>query len=192
MGKMSHILFCQGEHICPWWFTYAIDNPLRRFIQPAEEILKNYIRASDTAIDIGCGFGYFTIAMAHLVGEAGHVIAVDLQEKMLQKVYKRAQRANLQSRIQLHQSTIDDLGIQVQADFILASWMVHEVKLKSDLMQKVASLLKPEAHFLMLEPKLHVSRQQFEQSCAEATQAGLVLDSRPEIALSQTALFQKI
>ena len=39
-----------------------------------------------TALDVGCGPGFFTLDMARLVGESGQVIAADLQEGMLQIV----------------------------------------------------------------------------------------------------------
>nr|CBH38630.1 hypothetical protein BSM_21070 [uncultured archaeon] len=39
-----------------------------------------------TALDLGCGPGFFSVEMAIMVGEYGLVIATDLQEGLLQKL----------------------------------------------------------------------------------------------------------
>ena len=75
-------------HVCPWWGGYFIDNRLRRLLHRPETILKPYVQAGMTALDFGCGMGFFSIAMATLVGEQGHVISVDLQSRMLQTLGK--------------------------------------------------------------------------------------------------------
>lgn len=71
------------KHICPWWLAYTFDNPLRRYFHDPQAILMPYLREGMTAIDLGCGMGYFSRAMAKIVGDAGKVISVDLQTKML-------------------------------------------------------------------------------------------------------------
>ena len=50
-------------------------------------------------MDLGCGMGYFSIGMARLVGGKGKVIAVDLQQKMLDTMVKRASRSGVADRI---------------------------------------------------------------------------------------------
>ena len=58
-----------------------MDNPIRRIIHSPDKILGGYIEPGQTVLDLGCGSGTFTIAMARMVGEAGRVIAVDLQDE---------------------------------------------------------------------------------------------------------------
>ena len=41
-------------------------------------------------MDVGCGMGYFSLPLARLTGESGHVIAADLQERMLEGLRRRA------------------------------------------------------------------------------------------------------
>ncbi len=68
---------------CPWWFLFTFDNPFRKIYQDPFTILTPYLKNGDTAVDLGCGMGYFSIPMAELVGDRGKVVAVDLQERML-------------------------------------------------------------------------------------------------------------
>lgn len=45
-----------------------------------------------TAMDIGCGPGFFTLAMARMAGPEGKVIAIDMQQEMLDLVKKKSDR----------------------------------------------------------------------------------------------------
>jgi hypothetical protein len=47
----------------------------------------------------GCGMGYFSIAMAGMVGGRGKILRLGLQPKMLEITEKRARRANFNNRM---------------------------------------------------------------------------------------------
>ena len=180
------------ERTCPWWLAYTFDNPLRRWLHDPDEIFAGLIKPGQTAIDVGCGMGYFTIAMASMVGPEGRVVAVDLQEQMLKRVKKRAERAGLIPRIQLHQCGPDSLGVSgVQADLVLAFWMVHEVKDRASFIREVHGLMKPGAHFLVAEPRMHVSAENVQHTVELAQAAGLSPVAGPKIGWSRAVLFRK-
>ena len=67
--------------------------------------------------DIGCGMGYFSIALAALVGDAGTVIAVDVQQEMPDRTRKRAERAGVARRIRPVLAAHDDLGFREPRGF---------------------------------------------------------------------------
>lgn len=71
------------NRVCPVERAGSLDNIFRRWLQNPWKILRPYIKEGMTVLDFGCGPGYFTIAMAQMVGTSGWVIAVDLQEGML-------------------------------------------------------------------------------------------------------------
>src|SRR5512137_583338 len=98
-------------HVCPWWLARALDNPIRRLIHSPKEILGRYIEPGQTVLDLGCGSGTFTIAMARMIGEAGKVIAVDVQDEMLQIVRQKAVKEGLDSRIITYKSEPGRIGI---------------------------------------------------------------------------------
>ncbi len=91
-------LVLRDKRICPWWLAYSFDNPLRRYLHDPRKIVAPYLREGMIAIDIGCGMGYFSSGMAKIVGDAGKVIAVDVQQEMLDITLKRAKR-DMASRI---------------------------------------------------------------------------------------------
>ena len=177
------------SHVCPWWLCFTFDNPLRRLIHNPAQILREWLAPGQTAIDIGCGMGYFSLPMARLVGDKGCVIAADLQAQMLQRVQQRAARAGLQSRIQLHRCQPDTLAISEPADFVLTFWMAHEVPNKTAFLQEIRNLLKPNARYLLVEPKIHVSGTDFQKTVEAAEAVGLKPCTKPNIGLSRAVVF---
>ncbi len=126
-------------HVCPWWLARALDNPIRRLIHSPDKILGGYIEPGQTVLDLGCGSGTFTTAMARMVGETGRVIAVDLQDEMLQMVRQKAAKESLDSRLITHKSKPDRIGIADKIDFALAFYMIHEVPDVDAFLLEVAS-----------------------------------------------------
>jgi len=184
-------IFLTNDQVCPWWLAYSFDNPLRRLVHNPEKMLEKFINEGDTVVDIGCGMGYFSIGMAKMVGAKGHVISVDLQEKMLERVRQRAQQKGLLSRITLHKCSSDKLEVNEQADFALGFWMVHEVRNKDAFLNEIVTILKPGARFLIVEPRMHVTETHFRKIADIAEKAGLKSQSEEKIGLSRAILFVK-
>jgi ubiquinone/menaquinone biosynthesis C-methylase UbiE len=91
--------------------------------------------------------------MAKLVGDQGRVIAVDLQQKMLDVLLQRAEKAGLADHIQTHECEQDRLGVDAQADFALAFMMVHEVPDQRRMYGEIYGCLKLDGKLLVAEPK---------------------------------------
>ncbi len=178
-------------HTCPWWFLFTFDNPLRRLIHDPEKILGAYVKPGDRVLDVGCGMGAFTLGLAELVGRKGLVYAADLQEQMLAGLQKRAERAGLMERIQLHLSSPDQIGVSEPVDFALAFWMVHEVRRPEGFLRQIYDLLKPGGRLLIAEPRIHVSGKGFGQTVSLAIKVGFQVEGEPEIRASRAVLFQK-
>jgi ubiquinone/menaquinone biosynthesis C-methylase UbiE len=179
------------EHVCPTWLAGPLENPLRRFIHNPDKIFSGLISQNQTVVDVGCGPGFFSVGMAKLVGDEGRVIAVDLQQQMLNRVRRRARQEGVESRLQFHHGPIEGLDYAGQIDFGLAFWMVHEVPDKPAFLQTIRRLLKPGAHFLLVEPLIHVSAPAFQHTVELARAAGLTLSREPSIRLSRTVLLKK-
>lgn len=177
-----------GPHVCPWWGGYFIDNPLRRLLHNPEQILGPYLRSGMTAMDFGCGMGLFAIAMAKLVGNDGRVIAVDLQQKMLDVLGKRANKAGAAERIRLHRCEADSLRLHEPLDFALAFYSAHEVPDLGRLLSEIHGLLRPAGRLLVVEPIGHVTGEDFEKMLALAEQIGFQVQDRPQIRLSRAAV----
>ena len=178
-------------HVCPWWGGYFIDNRFRRLLHNPERILGPHVRSGMTVMDVGCGMGFFAIAMARLVGPGGRVIAVDFQQKMLDVLRKRAAKAGVGDRIDAHRCQVDALEVEGPVDFALAFYSAHEVPDLPRLFREIHECLRPGGRFLLVEPVGHVSAADFQNQLAMAQDVGLVAGDRPRIRLSRAAVLVK-
>ena len=183
-----------SRHVCPWWLGYLLASPLRRLIQDPAKILRPYVTPAMTALDVGSGMGFFTLPLAERTGPSGRVVAVDLQEKMLQGLMRRAQRAGLADRIETRLCTSDSLGLkdlEGSVDFALAFALLHEVPDRQKLLTEISRSMKPEGTFLLAEPAGHVTRADFEITVAYAEAAGFRRALSPSIRRSHSVVMKK-
>lgn len=176
---------------CPWWLLFTFDNPLRKWIHNPRAILSPWVNPGDTVLDVGCGMGYFSLELARLAGADGKVIAADLQPEMLAGLQKRALHAGLQSRIHPHICLSNGINIPEPIDLALAFWMVHEVRDREAFLADIYTHLKPGGRFLIVEPKIHVSRQNFLRTLWLCQKIGFLLISEPRVAISRALLMVK-
>ena len=181
----------EGTFVCPWWLIRTFDNPLRFVLQKPERILRELVHPGDRCLDVGCGYGYFTIPMARLVGPTGSVVAVDLQPEMLKGVRRRAERENLSSRIVVHQADASGLHLDGAFDCALAFWMMHEVQDQKSMLVEICVALKLGARFLLSEPRLHVNQRSFDRTVGLAEGVGFDRLSQPRIFFSRSLLMSK-
>jgi 2-polyprenyl-3-methyl-5-hydroxy-6-metoxy-1,4-benzoquinol methylase len=180
-----------SAHICPWWLAYTFDNPLRRLVHRPEKVLGPYVREGMQVMDVGCGMGHFSLGMARMVGPGGLVISIDLQKEMLDILTRRALKAGLTERISTRLCGPDSLGVEEEADFILAFWMVHEAPDQGGLLAGLEKLLRPGGRLLVAEPKMHVRSGEFDKTLRAAEANGLEVIERPGVAFSHAAVFKR-
>jgi ubiquinone/menaquinone biosynthesis C-methylase UbiE len=179
------------EHVCPWWLAYTFDNRIRKKFHDPDKILKPYIKKGMTLLDIGCGMGYFSIAMAGLTGSKGRVIALDIQERMLGIMKKRASHAGVIKSIIPVLAKENDLCMSTKVDFVLSFWMLHEIPDKKRFLKQVFDILKAKGRYLIVEPKIHTSAKYFIEIEDILTTAGFRILERPAVALSRAVLLGK-
>ena len=180
-----------STHVCSWWQAWGLDNPIRKLLQNPYKIVGRYIEEGQTVLDLGCGPGVFSLAMAEMVGETGKVVSVDIQEEMLQMLKRKSAQAGLGSRILVHKSQPNKIGISEKVDFALAFYMVHEVPNIESFLREVVMLLKPHGKLLIVEPMFHVSKSSFEEPIRVAQSVGLRPISWPKVFFSRAALLQQ-
>jgi ubiquinone/menaquinone biosynthesis C-methylase UbiE len=171
----------RSGHVCPWWLAYTFDNPIRRLIHPPDKILGPYVREGMTVLDVGAGFGHFSIGMAYLVGETGRVVAADVQEKMLEKTLSRARKAGVEGRITPLLCRSTELGLDIEVDFALACNVLHEMPGLAGVFAELRLWLKPDGGFLIMEPMGHVGAAAFGAEIKTALQAGFREQTRPRV-----------
>ncbi|MFA6225028.1 MAG: class I SAM-dependent methyltransferase [Methanoregula sp.] len=174
----------RASYLDGWW---------RQLNYQLGRLVNKYVHPGDTVLDIGCGPGLFTLPIARCVGENGKVIAVDLQEGMLEILEKKATKEGLLARIRLHKAEPQSLGLEYpgRLDVALGACVIHEVPDTARLMREVFSLLVPGGTFLIAEPKHEIPMDEFETTLAMAASAGFRRGGTPFVLRSHTALLRK-
>ncbi|MCG8334599.1 MAG: class I SAM-dependent methyltransferase [Proteobacteria bacterium] len=179
------------KNICPVERAGGFDAWYRKWFQNPDKILGPLVKEGMAVIDYGCGPGFFTVSMANLVGESGKVVAIDIQEGMLELLNKKIRNSDIKKRIVLHKCDDENIAITEPIDFILAFYVIHEVPHKNILFEKFNSILKPHGKILIVEPPIHVSRAGFNKSLKIAQNNGFTLEKGPGMLFSKTALLTK-
>ncbi|KMY65790.1 methyltransferase type 11 [Desulfocarbo indianensis] len=183
-----------AQHVCPVWVGYLLLNPLRKLLENPERLLAPFITPGMTVLEPGCGMGFFTLPMARLVGASGKVVVVDLQETMLAKLRRRARRAGVDEVIETRLAQGDSLGVSDlggQVDFAAAIHVIHELPNQELFFAEAYQALKPGGRLLAMEPKGHVTNEDFERSLALARRAGFVPDPQAQAGGGRQAVLQK-
>jgi len=84
---------------CPAWLGWMVelDNPFTR-VSRADFIVEHLqIQPGMHILDAGCGPGRVTLPLARAVGPRGEVVALDMQQDMLEQVRGKAEAAEISS-----------------------------------------------------------------------------------------------
>jgi ubiquinone/menaquinone biosynthesis C-methylase UbiE len=172
-----------------------LDSRLRRFIYRPDRLAERYVKHGDRVLDFGCGPGFFTREFAKRAGDTGTVIAVDVQEEMLQLLREKLEPDGLMSRIRTHRCDPDSLGLfpdrDGNIDVAFAIFVVHEVPDAGKLFSEIASLLVPGGQLFYSEPPFIVSGKKFRDNLARAEDAGLHLVETRFFFVNRAAVLRK-
>lgn len=182
------------HHVCPWWMGFVLASPIRKLFQHPEKILSPYIKEGMTMLDIGCAMGFFSLEMARMGGEKCTVICVDIQEKMISSLLKRAEKYGVKDRFKPHIASGKGLGLtgyEKAVDFALAFYMVHEVDDPVLFIREVHAVLKEGGKFLVTEPAFHVTEDDIKKTEKLLTDTGFRVIGRPSVLGSRSLLLEK-
>ena len=163
---------------------------VRSILQNPHRILKPYIKGGMTVLDFGCGPGFFTLETAKLVGEKGKVIAVDLQQEMLDLLANRIKGSEIEKIITMHKCEEGKIGINADVDVAIAFHVVHEVPDKDMFFSEMKNILKSEGILYLSEPKHRVNKKEFGETIKIAEKHGFTTTDNP-VVFSDRAIILK-
>ncbi len=183
----------RDHHVCPWWVGYLIASPLRKLGENPEEILGPLVEPGMTAVDFGSAMGFFSLPLARLVGDEGRVVCVDLQPRMLSTLSKRARKKGLDHIIETRACTSNDLGVddlEGKASLALAIHVLHEVPFPRRFLTDCFSVLRPGGRLLLIEPKGHVTEEEFEATTDLAIEVGFTVSDELQLRKSRALILE--
>jgi 2-polyprenyl-3-methyl-5-hydroxy-6-metoxy-1,4-benzoquinol methylase len=166
---------------------------MRKFSHNPRKILGAHIKEGMNILDFGCAMGYFSLPLARMTGVKGNVYCTDIQEKMLEKLQKRADKAGLGQIIKtrLVGKTYKTDELQNQIDFAMLFFVAHEVSDQVNLFKDLFKMIKPGGKVLFAEPKGHVTTDDFENSLQLAKSAGFMVSEEKPIPRGLSAFLLK-
>jgi ubiquinone/menaquinone biosynthesis C-methylase UbiE len=178
-----------------------LDRPEREQQEnPAKVMDALELHRGDVAADLGAGTGYFTFRMAPVVGPSGKVLAVDIQDEMLNALRKRAATLNA-SNVEVIKAGETDPHLPANAvDLVLFVDVYHELSYPFEVMSKVRDSLKPGGRVVFVEyrkedPRVHIEevhKMAAKQLESEMNAVGLVRVRTVEtLPLQHIVIFKK-
>jgi tRNA G37 N-methylase Trm5 len=103
----------------------AFLDPIRRLFEPPQRLVEPFVKKGQVVADLGCGSGYYTLPLAELVGPEGKVYAVDLGEKCIRMLDKKAKKGGYRN-IEIHSLSASDVSFikDRSVDFVFANGLL--------------------------------------------------------------------
>ena len=178
-----------------------LDRPEREDQEQPEEVIDAMgLHGGDVVADLGAGSGYFTFRLAAKVGSTGKVLAVDIQDEMLETLRQRAAANGITNVEELKGSETDPHLPAGGVDLVLMVDVYHELAYPSEVMTRVRDALKPRGRVVFVEyrkedprvPIKEVHKMSVEQLTKEMKAVGLARVKTLETLPSQhIVIFEK-
>jgi predicted methyltransferase len=138
-------------HGDPKAYIAALDDPKRDAYQKPHEVMEALgIKAGEVVADIGAGSGYFTLRLAHHVGPAGRVYAVDVSADMVRHLHARVRDMKLLNVSPILAPPDDPLLPQPVDRFVIVDvW--HHVENQVGYLTLMKEHLKPGGQVVMID-----------------------------------------
>ncbi len=144
-----------GRQIAPTMSASGADWLIRKSREKEEQpklllgALK--LKKGQTVCDFGCGNGYYSIELAHRVGPRGRVLAVDIQQEMLDLLTERAQSRGI-TNIEPVLATEADPGLRPNSvDLVLMVDVYHELFEPEPVLKAMHRSLKRDGLLVLVE-----------------------------------------
>ncbi|HSJ53834.1 MAG TPA: class I SAM-dependent methyltransferase [Anaerolineae bacterium] len=176
----------------PEFLANLIDNPLRRRIQPPEEMaIRHGLEPGTWVLEVGPGNGTYTLAAARRVGPAGRVVAVDIEPRMVERVLQKAEAEGVQN-VDARVADVTDLPFDDEAfDAAYMITVVGEIPDPVGALRELRRVLAPAGTLACSEVLLDPDYPLASTLLRWAEQAGFRLREKRGNVLLYTLLLDK-
>jgi ubiquinone/menaquinone biosynthesis C-methylase UbiE len=161
-------------------YAKILEDPKRDGWQKPHEVVHALeIQEGSTIADIGAGTGYFTLHFARHVGPEGKVQAVDIDEKLLERVRKRAADMKL-ANVETVLAAPNDPHLRAESvGTIFICDVIHHIEQRPAYYELLARALKPGGRIVIIDfhkrplpvgprPEMKIAREDMIQELEKA------------------------
>jgi len=104
---------------------FTLLEPILRILAPPQKFVGPYVKKGQVVADLGCGSGYYTLALADSVGPEGKVYAVDFNKKNVRALEKKVEKGGYHN-VEAHASSAADLSFidDKSVEFVFANGLL--------------------------------------------------------------------
>jgi ubiquinone/menaquinone biosynthesis C-methylase UbiE len=96
--QKHHHSSLHASRLAFWMIRLMHDNPLLPLVRNPYKLLRAAgLEEGQKVIEVGCGPGFFTIPAARIVGDEGHVYAVDIHPLAVKRVKEKIKRDGIKN-----------------------------------------------------------------------------------------------
>jgi ubiquinone/menaquinone biosynthesis C-methylase UbiE len=120
-------------------------------VKPLALLQRAGVQAGEIILDWGCGAGFFLLPAARLVGQAGKIVAVDVQPEMVTAAQEAVAKTGL-ANVDVRAAGEYELPAGLPAfDWVILAYILHEVHEPRRLLELSQKALKPGGRLLIVE-----------------------------------------
>jgi ubiquinone/menaquinone biosynthesis C-methylase UbiE len=174
----------------PHFMIHIIDNPFRRMIQPLHKKPGRLgIKLGMTVLEIGPGSGTYTLAAAKTVGPEGKIIAVDIEDRVVQHIQRRIDKTGV-TNIEVFQGDAQSLDFLANSfDAVYAITVFGEIPDRGKALAEFQRVLVPGGTLALSEFLLDPDSQPSKRLRMECEDAGFDFLDESGNLLHYTMLF---
>lgn len=145
--EIAHVM---GHQAAGW-----LDRPEREKEEDPTKLIKALdIKPGMTIADIGAGSGFHTFRMAPLVGEKGKILAVDIQQEMLDIMNARSKKQKVKNVETILGTETDPKLPAGKVDLMILVDVYHEFSHPYEMTEKMVAALAPGGRIAFVEFRL--------------------------------------
>ena len=161
------------------------EGTIRMWHHPEISLESIGLRSGMTFMDVGCGYGFFTIPAASIVGEKGKVYAVDVEASSIDRLKREANEKGLKNIHAEVGAAEETVFCDACTDVVFYSTVLHDFRDPAKVLRNAKRMLKPSGKLVNLDwkkkptefgPPLQI-RVSEEQAANLIKQAGFTIES---------------
>lgn len=150
----------------------TLESPNRVAELRIEEVIGRLgLKPADVVADLGAGAGVFSIPLARAVGPTGKVYAVEIDQKLVDHINRKASDQKVPNVTAILSTFTDPALASADVDVAFFHDVVHHIEDRPGYLKQMARYLKPTGRFAIVEldaktgahrddPKLQVTKDQ--------------------------------
>ncbi len=171
-GSLSEAPAQLGSRSADEWAT-VLDREQRVSGLKIEEVVSRLkLKPGDVVADIGAGTGVFSGPLAQAVAPTGTLLAVDIDQGLLDHIAQRARQENI-TNIQPVLGEFDDPNLPNRVDVAFFHDVLHHIEHRQAYLKTLATNVKPDGRVVVIDmifdrpdgphrnqPEMHITQEQ--------------------------------